>query len=134
MSFLVSTDTINDTTGIIDRDTLGLAQHNWDGSASLIGRIKSTNVANLTEDTNVDIRLIFSRSARLDGSEITTGWLPLADIATTGMVQNSYLNFYYDLGAVAGWMRCIAIDVRFKNPTTTETKEVEADFIFGYRS
>ena len=131
MGFFAAATTVNSTTGITDRMDFSDEYERLPGTATLAGRIRSDEALALTEDTDVDMRLVYRDNAYIDGAEITSDWINVGSIATTGMNQNDVKNFDFDLAAVSGWKPHMKLDIRFKNPTTTEAKTVEAHILRG---
>ena len=131
MGFFAAATTVNSTAGITDRMDLSDVMERMPGNVTLAGRIRSDEALALTEDTKVDIRLVFREQAYIDGAEITSDWINVGSIATTSMNQNDVKNFNFDLAAVSGWKLCRAIDVKIYNIATTEAKTVEAHILRG---
>lgn len=131
MGFFAAATTVNSMAGITDRMDLSDVMERMPGNVTLAGRIRSDEALALTEDTKVDMRLVFREQAYIDGAEITTDWINIGSIPTSSLNQNDVINFSFDLAKVSEWRLCRAVDIKIYNIATTEAKTVEAHILRG---
>lgn len=121
---IFSPTTINDTNGVTKRAHLAGFKGS-SGAGTLYGSIRNDDSLALTDDTLIDIELVYDKSAIDNTKEIKSSVIQLT-VATNTLAAGARKDFDFDLAAQTGWKMAPAMDVTIKNASGVQARTVEA--------